>query len=190
MRLAESIHEVTDAVNQARTGDGEYCSNFFPSTRRLQGWITHSELFCDSRGDVTFFWRKDRGFWHLYFCAANPAALQRAMAALPMLRTEPVVLRSHREVSQRPPLWWICLKPPGSVSTTACSAWREQLPRAGTRVERCSRSRGWSLLTRQIASPSSTCCSGRLTVVPNKSRCFMRSEVAVEAGQYSGGALR
>ena len=92
MRPVESIREVTDAVNAARTNAPEYCSNFFPAPPKLQGWITRGELFCDQRGGVNFFWRKDRGFWHLYFCAASPALLQQSVTALPLMGTEPVVL--------------------------------------------------------------------------------------------------
>ncbi len=88
----ESIREVTEAVNQARTNAAEYCSNFFPAMPKLQGWISHGELFCDRREGVTFLWRKDRGFWHLYFCAANPAVLHQTMVAPPRLGTEPIVL--------------------------------------------------------------------------------------------------
>ncbi len=92
MQPAVSIREVGEAVNRARTGASEYCTNFFPSPQKLQGWIDHGELLCDERAGVPFFLRKDRGFWHLYFCAANPATLQRAIAALPILGTDHIVL--------------------------------------------------------------------------------------------------
>jgi GNAT superfamily N-acetyltransferase len=92
MHLVESTSEVGEAVNRAKTDSFGYCSNFFPSTRKLQSWITHGDLFCDQRDGVALFLRRDRDFWHLYFCAANPTFLQRAVTALPMLKIEPVVL--------------------------------------------------------------------------------------------------
>jgi Acetyltransferase (GNAT) family len=92
MRPVESIGEIGEAVDQARTDAAEYCSNFFPVAQKLQGWITHGELFCDCHDDVALFLRRDRGFWHLYFCAAHPMALQRAVATTPILVTDPVVL--------------------------------------------------------------------------------------------------
>lgn len=92
MHLVESISEVGEAVNRAKKDSFGYCSNFFPSQRKLQSWITHGDLFCDQCDGVALFFRKDRDFWHLYFCAANPTSLQRAVTALALLRIEPVVL--------------------------------------------------------------------------------------------------
>ena len=92
MDLIESTTAVGEAVNRARTNASGYCSNFFPSPPKLQGWISHGELFCDQKDGTVLFLRKDRNFWHLYFCADNPLSLQRAITALPMIRIEPVVL--------------------------------------------------------------------------------------------------
>jgi len=92
MRQVKINSEVGDAVNRARTGSTGYCSNFFPSPQKLQSWITHGVLFCDQHDGMAFFFRKDRDFWHLYFCAANPTVLQQAVAAHTMLKNEPVVL--------------------------------------------------------------------------------------------------
>jgi hypothetical protein len=92
MRIVESASEVGEAVNRARADASGYCSNFFHSTLKLQGWISHGELFCDQIDGAALFLRRDRDFWHLYFCAANPMSLQQAVIALPMLGIEPVVL--------------------------------------------------------------------------------------------------
>ena len=92
MHLVESASEVGEAVSRAKADASGYCSNFFPAPRKLQDWITHGEIFSDQRDGAALFLRKDRDFWHLYFCAANPASLQRAVTALPMLRIEPVVV--------------------------------------------------------------------------------------------------
>jgi hypothetical protein len=92
MRLVESPSEVGEAVNRAKTDATGYCSNFFPSARKLQSWITHGDLLCDQHDGAALFLRKDRDFWRLYFCAANPTSLERAFTALPMLGIEPVVL--------------------------------------------------------------------------------------------------
>jgi len=92
MHLVESVSEVGAAVNRAKQGSLAYCSNFFPVTRNLENWITHRELFLQERDGVSFFFRKDRDFLHLYFCAASLALLQRAIANSPTLGSEPVVL--------------------------------------------------------------------------------------------------
>jgi len=92
MLRLKSASEVAKYISRAKADAPGYCSNFFPAPRKLEGWIGHGELFCDQSGSDVLFLRKDRGFWHLYFCAANPASLERAVAALPMLKTEPVVV--------------------------------------------------------------------------------------------------
>src|ERR1035437_4102234 len=88
----KNVTEVFDAVQQVKAGAATFCTNFFPVQRKLQGWIDHGELLGELREGAAFFLRKDRDFWHLYFCAASMASLQREAAALPSLRAEPVVV--------------------------------------------------------------------------------------------------
>lgn len=92
MLLIDSTSEVAETISRTKADAPAYCSNFFPAPRKLQGWITHGELSCEQRDGAALFLRKDRDFWHLYFCAASPTSLQQAVAAFPMLRAEPVVL--------------------------------------------------------------------------------------------------
>ena len=86
------VSEVFDAIQRAKAGASAFCTNFFPTQGRLQGWIDHGELLGEVRDRCAFFLRKDRGFWHLCFCAADRATLQRELAALPNLKTECVVV--------------------------------------------------------------------------------------------------
>lgn len=92
MKPIRFSREVAEATNRAKAAAPAFCSNFFPVPRKLQGWIDHGELFFELVDGDTLFLRKDRDFWHLYFCAASSASLQRAIAAFPGLRTEPVVV--------------------------------------------------------------------------------------------------
>lgn len=92
MQLIQSASEVGEAIALAKADAPAYCANFFPAPRKLQDWIARGALFWELAEDTTLFLRKDRGFWHLHFCAPSPASLQRAVAALSMLRTEPVVV--------------------------------------------------------------------------------------------------
>ena len=46
----------------------------------------------DIRKHLAFFTRRDRDFWHLYFCAPDLATLRQEVTALPSLRTEPVAI--------------------------------------------------------------------------------------------------
>ena len=81
-----------DAIQGAKAGAPAFCTNFFPTQGKLQGWIDHGELRGEIRGRSAFFLRKDRDFWHLFFCAADVATLQREITALPCLRTERVAV--------------------------------------------------------------------------------------------------
>jgi GNAT superfamily N-acetyltransferase len=91
MRPVKTVSEVLDAVQRAKAGATGFRTNFFPSPPRLQDWIAHHELFCELHDRATFFFKKDRDFWHLYFCAADLLGLQQTMRLAPALKTEPVV---------------------------------------------------------------------------------------------------
>jgi ribosomal protein S18 acetylase RimI-like enzyme len=92
MLLIESACEVAETISRAKADAPAYCSNFFPAPRKIQDWITHGELFYEQSDGAALLLRKDRDFWHLYFCAASPTSLQQAVTAFPMLGTEPVVV--------------------------------------------------------------------------------------------------
>lgn len=83
--------QVFDAVQRAKGGATAFCTNFFPVESKLRGWINHGELFAELRDGATFFFRKDRDFLRLYFCAADAVALQREIAAWTGLQTERVI---------------------------------------------------------------------------------------------------
>ncbi len=87
-----TVTEVFDAIQQAKAEASAFCANFFPGQQKLEGWIAHNELFAEFRDGVVFFFRKDRDFWHLYFCASNMASLRHEIAALPCLKTEMVTV--------------------------------------------------------------------------------------------------
>jgi GNAT superfamily N-acetyltransferase len=91
MNIVRTAGETLEALRDAKAGAADFRANFFPAPAKLQEWIDHSELFSDVREGAAFFLRKDRGFWHFYFCAASPAALRREAAKAPVLTTEPVV---------------------------------------------------------------------------------------------------
>jgi ribosomal protein S18 acetylase RimI-like enzyme len=84
--------QVFDAIQVAKAGASAFCTNFFPASGKLQGWIDHGELLGELLDRSAFFLRKDRDLWHLFFCAADVATLQRGITALPALRTERVVV--------------------------------------------------------------------------------------------------
>ena len=87
-----SVTEVLDAMQKVKAVATAFCTNLFLAERKLQGWIQHGELFGELREGAAFFLRKDRDFWHFYFCAANMAVLQREVTNLSRLKKDPVVV--------------------------------------------------------------------------------------------------
>lgn len=87
-----TVSEVLDAIQQVKAGSPDFCTNFFPVQKKVQDWIGHGELFAELRHDAILFFRRDRDFWHLYYCASSKTALYREMATVMELRTEPVVV--------------------------------------------------------------------------------------------------
>ena len=92
MSPVSTVAQVFDAIQGAKAGASAFCTNFFPAQGKLQGWIDHGELLGEVRDRSAFFLRKDRDFWHLYFCAADVATLQREIDVLPGLKTERVAV--------------------------------------------------------------------------------------------------
>lgn len=88
----QTVSQVFDAIQQAKAGSPDFCTNFFPVQKRIQDWIDHGELCGEFQRDAVFFFRRDRDFWHLYYCASSRTALYRELAILPELKTERVVL--------------------------------------------------------------------------------------------------
>jgi ribosomal protein S18 acetylase RimI-like enzyme len=86
------VAEVFDAIQHVKAGSSAFCTNFFPDQRKLEVWLAHSELLAESRTGAAFFLRRDRDFWHFYFCAANMASLRLGIASLPSLKNGPVVV--------------------------------------------------------------------------------------------------
>jgi hypothetical protein len=92
MSPVHRVAEIFDAIQQAKAGARAFCTNFFPVQARLQNWIDHEQVMRELRDGVIFFLRKDRDFWHLYFCADNPTSLAREIPTLSSIKTEPIVL--------------------------------------------------------------------------------------------------
>src|SRR5215213_11505618 len=86
-----NVTEVMDAIAQAKVDASAFSTNLFPVPQKLQDWIDHAELLGGVHDGTAGFLRRDRDFWHFYFCAPNAQALLRATASWPQLRTERVV---------------------------------------------------------------------------------------------------
>src|SRR5689334_20766982 len=91
MSPVQSPAQVFDAIQQAKTGATAFCTNFFPVEPKLQVWIDHGELAVAWHPGAALFFRQDRDFRRLYFCAASESALEQGMAATPTLKTDRVM---------------------------------------------------------------------------------------------------
>jgi ribosomal protein S18 acetylase RimI-like enzyme len=82
MTSVRTTGEVLEAIQKVKAGATAFCTNFFPVQSKLENWVAHRELSFQSFEGVTFFFRKDRDFAHLYFCAANPVAFGQQLPQL------------------------------------------------------------------------------------------------------------
>ena len=91
MNSLHTVEKVFEGIQTAKSGARDFRTNFFPVPSKLQAWIARDELLGVVRDGVAFFFRKDRDFWHFYYCAASLTALRREVVTLNELRSEPMV---------------------------------------------------------------------------------------------------
>ncbi len=92
MQPVDTVNQVFTAIQRVKSNAAAFCTNFFPVPQKLQGWIDHGELFCEHHSETAFFFRKDRDFWRIYFCATNTGELQRELMDLPDVKIKSVVM--------------------------------------------------------------------------------------------------
>lgn len=92
MQPVDTVNQVFTAIQQVKSNASAFCTNLFPVPQKLQNWVDHEELFCELHSGAAFFFRKDRDFWRLYFCAANGEALKREFMALPDVKIKSMVM--------------------------------------------------------------------------------------------------
>jgi hypothetical protein len=87
-----SVTEVLEGMQRAKARASNYSTNFFPTEKRLQEWVARGELQQSGSGEVVFYLRRDRDFWHLYHCAGNAAALEERLGSLRENESEKLVV--------------------------------------------------------------------------------------------------
>jgi hypothetical protein len=92
MQPVTGISQVFDVIQRVKAEAPAFCTNFFPDRRKLEPWINRGELLVETQKGAAFFFRKDRDFQRLYFCAADAASFRQALAARPDFKLEPVVI--------------------------------------------------------------------------------------------------
>ena len=91
MTPVQTTQAVYDAIAQVKAEANGFCTNFYPTPIKLEGWIARKELWMVRRKATVFFLRREREFWHLHFCAPDAATLGRGLANLRELQTEKMV---------------------------------------------------------------------------------------------------
>jgi Acetyltransferase (GNAT) family len=87
-----SVNQIFEMIQKVKMDASEFCTNFFPSQTKLEEWIEHSDLTGELRSETIFFFKNDRDFNRLFFCAASLAALRREITALSDLQRERIVV--------------------------------------------------------------------------------------------------
>ncbi len=90
MLPVQTTQQVFEGMLRAKSGP-DFCTNFYPVRQKLEAWVAHNALAFQQGGETTFFFRRDRNFWHLFYCAPSIQALQRDLCTLEELQTERVV---------------------------------------------------------------------------------------------------
>lgn len=91
MHPLHNFEDVMDAIQQAKAGAADFRTNFFPTQPKLESWVARRELWGIVRDGASFFFRKDRDFWHFYFCVGNLPLLRKEAALLSEMKYERVV---------------------------------------------------------------------------------------------------
>jgi hypothetical protein len=92
MSPVQTVPQVFDALQQVKADASAFCTNFFPVQSKLERWIEERELFAEQRDGTALWFRKNRDFWHLFFCATSPEALRTGLGALPARESERLVV--------------------------------------------------------------------------------------------------
>src|SRR5689334_22546926 len=92
MRPVTCTKELIEAVNRAKTSASDYRTNLFADPQKIKEWIAHGDICYEPGIGSTLFFRSDRDFYHLYFCASTPADLQRVLCSSVVLAELPIVV--------------------------------------------------------------------------------------------------
>jgi len=92
MRQISSVDQVFAAVQQVKGSASAFATNFYPVRSKLETWIGHETMNVATAPGAAFFFRKDRDFEHLYFCAADLPTLEKELLALPQINSARLTL--------------------------------------------------------------------------------------------------
>jgi GNAT superfamily N-acetyltransferase len=81
----ENAYEITAGIKKSSK---DYITNFYPNDEKLNYWIESKVFYSKNVGNTVFFFRKDRDFYHLSFCAKNFESLYQSIKEISSIRTE------------------------------------------------------------------------------------------------------
>jgi Acetyltransferase (GNAT) family len=91
MNLVEKAGDVLATIQRIKTAGGStFATNFFPVQARLDDWVARQELLSKDAGDIALFARKDRDFFHLYYCATSDRLLADTLGCSAFLKDKPI----------------------------------------------------------------------------------------------------
>jgi len=92
MTQIHTVTEVFDAIRVVKAGTPRLITNFFPDQNKLQTWIHCGRLVGTTADGIAYFLRRDRDFWHFYYCAESEQALRDGLLKVTHLQRVPVVV--------------------------------------------------------------------------------------------------
>lgn len=74
--------QIAAAVRQVKHGGRGFVTNFFAGPKQIESWVNRGEL--SFLQDERWVWirRRDRGFFHLYYFAADADAIEESLASV------------------------------------------------------------------------------------------------------------
>ena len=82
MDAINNIENIFEMIAELRQRSKDCITNFYPNDEKLNYWIKKEIFFSEYLANTIFFIRKDRDFFHLYFCSKNLLTLQEDLKSI------------------------------------------------------------------------------------------------------------
>lgn len=77
-----NINEIQPLIKELRDLKKGFLTNYYPDPAKTGLWVEHGLFFKELFHETIFFFRKDTGFYHLYYCSASVNSLRNGLTAL------------------------------------------------------------------------------------------------------------
>ncbi|MES2206969.1 MAG: GNAT family N-acetyltransferase [Pseudomonadota bacterium] len=88
----KSVSEVQTFINIIKSANSNYLTNFYVTTDKIEKYIDQKNLMVEYYDGVTFFLRKDLGFYRVNFYAKSLDNLEQAVRKILNIKKQPLVL--------------------------------------------------------------------------------------------------